>query len=101
MTKGSPQLCGSRAGRRRARPVDCRKHFAAGAPVVLWKIDLDPRIAAAFDDVQRTAGDERGKRSRQPLALDAAGHDLMRDLDQRSRAVRSEFREADVLAVHL
>src|SRR4051794_29520650 len=77
--------------------VDCRQHVTAGAPVVLWEIDFDPRKSAAVDGMQRPRGGELGKRARQPLAHLTARNDRVHLIDEGKRAGGAEAGDADVL----
>src|SRR6184192_4354736 len=92
---------GSSSSVRTSGRVDGRQHFAARAPVVLWKIDFDPRISSALDDVQRPHAAEVGEDARQPVADAAGADDRVHRFDQYRGAVRSELRNADVLAVRM
>src|SRR5262245_8392174 len=66
------------------------QHLRAGAPVVLRKVDLNPRITAAFNNVQRSKTAEGVEGARQPVVNGAAGDQPLDLCGENGRAAAAE-----------
>src|SRR5580765_2427034 len=106
MMASTPRWSGSHTGVWRHTTLarvgfDGRQHFTARSPIVLGKIDFDPRVAARADGVQRTRQCEGREPPRQPFTQAAGGDDRGHLIDKPRGALSAELGDADVFAVSL